>query len=200
MDGAGDGEPLPQDVEARRAQYRRVQRPLGRCRGQGRERDPGGADRVRPGNGAADFRAAALRHEPITADRRRGRRNGGSDDGRGQGNRGGDPASGTDGPSRRDPPDHGDATPVRRRHHRHDQGEFPDPHQLSGDIENRQPHDPRRRRRRAAPRPGRPALYGRRRAHHPGPRPVRLRRRGRARRLVPENARDTGLHRRDHRG
>ena len=54
-DGAGDGEPLPQDVEARRAQHRRVQRPLGRCRGQGRERDPGGADGVRPGDGSSRF-------------------------------------------------------------------------------------------------------------------------------------------------
>ena len=34
---------------------------------------------------------------------------------------------------------HGDAAALRRCHHRHDQGEFPDPYQLSGDIEDRQP-------------------------------------------------------------
>ena len=53
--------------------------------------------------------------------------------------------------------------------------------------QDRQPHDPRRRRRRAAPGPRRHAVHGRRRPRHAGARPVRLRRGGRARRLVPED-------------
>ena len=48
--------------------------------------------------------------------------------------------------------DHGDAAPLGRRHHRHDQGELPDPHLLPGDLEDRQPHHPRRAGRRAAAR------------------------------------------------
>src|SRR5260370_17970414 len=95
MEGAGDGKALSQDVEARSAKYRRLQRPLGRCRGQGRERGPGGADGVRSRNGSADFRAAAFRYQRAAANRRGGRRNGGSDDGRGQGDRGGAPTFGT---------------------------------------------------------------------------------------------------------
>jgi S-DNA-T family DNA segregation ATPase FtsK/SpoIIIE len=53
--------------------------------------------------------------------------------------------------------------PVGRRHHRHHQGELPDPHFLPGHIEDRQPHHSQRAGRRAAPGPGRHALHGRRR-------------------------------------
>ena len=82
--------------------------------------------------------------------RRHRRRDGRPDDGRRQGHRGRDPAPGADGARRRHPPDHGDAAPLGRCDHRHDQGEFPDPHFLPGDLEDRQPHHPRRAGRRAA--------------------------------------------------
>ena len=111
-------------------------------------------------------RAAALH-------RRHRRRDGRPDDGRRQGDRGRDPAPRPDGARRRHPRDPGDAAPVGGRHHRHDQGELPDPHLLPGHLEDRQPHDPRRDGRRAAPRPGRHALHGRRRPHHPRARAVR---------------------------
>ncbi len=70
----------------------------------------------------------------------------------------------------------GDAAPVGRRHHRHHQGELPDPDLLPGDVEDRQPHHPGRTGRRATARPGRHALYGRRRPHQPRARTFRLRR------------------------
>ena len=60
-------------------------------------------------------------------------------------------------------PDHGDPAPLGGRHHRHDQGEFPDPDQLSGHLQDRQPHDSRRTGRRTAAGPGRHAVYGGRR-------------------------------------
>jgi DNA segregation ATPase FtsK/SpoIIIE, S-DNA-T family len=85
-----------------------------------------------------DLAAAALH-------RRHRRRNGRPDDGRRQGHRRGRPAPGADGARRRHPRDHGDAAPLGRRHHRHDQGELPDPHLLPGDVEDRQPHHSRRR-------------------------------------------------------
>jgi S-DNA-T family DNA segregation ATPase FtsK/SpoIIIE len=57
--------------------------------------------------------------------------------------------------------------PVGRRHHRHDQGELPDPHLLPGHQSKiDSAHHPRRDGRRAAARPGRHALHGRRRPHH----------------------------------
>ena len=83
----------------------------------------------------------------IVVDRRR---DGRPDDGRRQGHRRRDPAPCADGARRRHSPDHGDAAPVGRCHHRHDQGEFPDPHLLPGDLQDRQPHHPRRAGRRAA--------------------------------------------------
>jgi S-DNA-T family DNA segregation ATPase FtsK/SpoIIIE len=111
--------------------------------------------------------------------RRHRRRDGRPDDGRRQGHRRRGPAPRADGARRRHPRDHGDAAPVGRRHHRHDQGELPDPHLLPGHLEDRQPHHPRRAGRRAAARPGRHALHGRRRPHQPRPRPVRVGRRSR---------------------
>jgi S-DNA-T family DNA segregation ATPase FtsK/SpoIIIE len=46
---------------------------------------------------------------------------------------------GADGPRRRYPRRHGDAASVRRRHHRHDQGQLPDPHllQVTSKIDSR---------------------------------------------------------------
>ncbi len=85
-----------------------------------------------------------------------------------------------DGAGRRPAPDHGDAAPLRRRDHRHDQGELPDPDLLPGDEQDRFAHDPGRDGRRAVARPGRHAVHGGRRPHHPRARPVLLGRRGRA--------------------
>ena len=110
-------------------------------------------------NEAMELDAAALH-------RRHRRRDGRPDDGRGQGDRRRGPASRADGARRRHSRHHGDAAPVGRRHHRHDQGELPDAHLVPGDVEDRQPHHPRRAGRRAAARPGRHALHGRRRTHH----------------------------------
>ena len=84
----------------------------------------------------------------------------------GQGHRGRGAAARADGARRRHPSHHRDAAPERRCHHRHHQGQLPDPGELPGDLQDRQPHHPRRAGRRAAARPGRHALYGRRRAHH----------------------------------
>ncbi len=49
------------------------------------------------------------------------------------------------------PVHHGDTSALGRRHHRHDQGELPDPHLLPGDLQDRQPHHPRRTGSRTAP-------------------------------------------------
>ena len=54
----------------------------------------------------------------------------------------------------RHPPHPRDAASVGRRHHRDDQGEPPVPHLLHDADEDRRPHDPRRDRRRGAPRAG----------------------------------------------
>ena len=139
-----------------------------------------------------DARAAALH-------RRHRRRNGRPDDGRRQGHRRRDPAPGADGARRRHPRHPGDAASVGRRHHRHHQGELPDPHFLPGHVEDRQPHHPRRAGRRAAARPGRHALHGRRRPHQPRARTVRVRRRSREDRAPSEVAGSAGIPRRSHR-
>jgi S-DNA-T family DNA segregation ATPase FtsK/SpoIIIE len=60
--------------------------------------------------------------------------------------------------------------------------------ELPGDLEDRQPHHPRRAGRRAAARPGRHALHGRRRAHHARARSLRHRRGGREGGAPPEEA------------
>jgi S-DNA-T family DNA segregation ATPase FtsK/SpoIIIE len=115
---------------------------------------------------SARSRADALYH-------RDHRRDGRPDDGRRQGYRGRGAAARADGARCRHPCHHGDAAPVGRRHHRHDQGELPDPHLLPGDLEDRQPHHSRRTGRRTAARHGRHALHGRRRAHPARARAVR---------------------------
>ena len=83
-------------------------------------------------------------------------------------------APGADGARRRHPCRDGDAAAVGRRHHRHHQGQLPDPHLLPGDVEDRQPHHPGRAGRRAAARPGRHALHGGRRQDRARARAVRV--------------------------
>ena len=68
-----------------------------------------------------------------------------------------------------------------RRADRRDQGQSAEPDQLPGQLQDRQPHDPRRARRRAAARPGRHAVHDAGRADHPHPRAAGHRRGGRER-------------------
>ena len=147
-----------------------------------------GADRLRRGR-QASVRGSAAQSRGAALHRRRHRRDGGPRCSSPARSRVGRAAPRTDGARRRHPPDHGDAAPVGRRHHRHDQGELPDPHLLPGHVQDRQPHHPRRAGRRAAPRPGRHALHGGRRPHHPRARAVRLRPRGRASRATTSRTR-----------
>ena len=157
---------------------------------------PHRADRLRRRDRRAGVRDRGVPPAGDALHRRHRRRDGRPDDGRRQGDRGLHPAPRPDGARLRHPPDHGDPAPVRRRHHRHDQGELPDPHLLPGHLEDRQPHHPRRDGRRAAARPGRHALHGRRRPDHPRPRPLRLRRGGRGGGEPPEDPRHPRLRRR----
>ena len=115
--------------------------------------------------GKPDLRRRSARARAHALHRRRRRRDGRPDDGLRQGDRRRGAASGADGARGRHPSDRGDAAPVGRRHHRHHQGELPDPHQLPGHVEDRQPHHPGRAGRRTAARPGRHALHDGRRTH-----------------------------------
>ncbi len=149
------------DVVGRRAQPRQLQR-------QGARRPRPRASRSAARSRSAMTRPASrstrrrqLDFPPlpqIVVDRRRARR---SDDDRGQGSRIPDPAAGAKGARGGHPPDHGDAAPVGRRHHRRDQGEFADADQLQRHVEDRFAHHPGRAGRRAAARQGRHALHGR---------------------------------------
>ena len=150
MGGARDGGPLPEDVEARRAQHRRLQRPRGRGQGARRDHHPHGADRLRPRDRRGGLRGRGDGSRSAAVHRGDRRRDGRPDDGGRQGDRGRDPAPRPDGPRRRHPRDPGDAAPVGGRDHRHDQGELPDPDLVPGHLEDRQPHDLRRDGRRAA--------------------------------------------------
>ena len=114
-------------------------------------------------------RAAAVhRHR-----HRRARR---PDDGGRQEDRGADRAAGAEGARLGHPPDPGDAAAERRRHHRPDQGQHPDPALVPGLEQDRLAHDPRPDGRRGAARHGRHALpaFGHR---HAGARPRRVRQR-----------------------
>jgi hypothetical protein len=144
MDRPRDGGALQEDVEDGRAQHRRLQHPRRPGPGKGRDLHPHRPDRFRPRDRRADLRGRGTAAGADALYRRHRRRDGRSDDGRGQGHRGRYPAAGADGARRRHPSDHGDAAPVGRRHHRHDQGELPDPDLLPGHLEDRQPHDSRR--------------------------------------------------------
>ena len=131
------------------------------ARAEGRGGDAPRADRLRSRHRPPDLRGTAAGAGAAAADRRGDRRDGRPDDGRRQGDRGRGAAPGADGARRRHPRDHGDAAALGRRHHRHDQGQLPDPHQLPGDQQVRQPHHPRRAGRRAAAGHGRHAVHGR---------------------------------------
>ena len=121
-----------QDVEARRAQHRRLQRAASPRR---RPRARSSRARCRPAStdetGEAIYETEELDLEPLPyivvivdemADLMMVA---------GKDIEGAHPAPGADGARRRHPPHHGDAAPVGRRHHRHDQGELPDPHLAS---------------------------------------------------------------------
>ena len=174
MDRAGDGKALPRDEPAGCPQRRRLQRPRGRGARQGRGRYPQGADRFRPRHRPPDVRGAAAGLGAPAVHCRRGRRNGRPDDGRRQGDRAGGAASGPDGSGGRDSRDHGDAAAVGGCHYGHNQGQLPDPHQLPGDFEIRQPHHPGRAGRRTVAGHGRHAVHAGRRPGYPRAWPVRV--------------------------
>ncbi len=138
--------------------------------------------------GEAIYETEESRSRADALHRRHHRRDGRPDDGRRQGHRRRRAAPGADGTRRRHPCHHGHATSLGRCHHRYDQGQFPDPHLLPGDVENRQPHHSGRAGRRAAARHGRHALHGRRRPHPARARALRLGRRGREDRRPSEAA------------
>ena len=173
---------------------------LAEAKAKGETLTPHRPDRLRQGDRRGDLREGRARPRAAALHRRHRRRDGRPDDGRRQGHRRRDPAAGADGARRRHPRHPGDPAAVGRRHHRHHQGELPDPHLLPGHLEDRQPHHPGRAGRRAAARPGRHALHGRRRPHQPRPRPLRLRRRGREGRPPPEVAGRAAIPRSGHRG
>ena len=158
------------------------------------------AHRLRQGIRRGDLREGGARPRAAALHRRHRRRDGRPDDGRRQGHRRRGAAPRADGARRRHPRHPGDAAPVGRRHHRHHQGELPDPHLLPGHLQDRQPHHPGRAGRRAAARPGRHALHGGRRPHQPRARPVLLRRRGREGRPPPQVAGPAAISRSRHRG
>ena len=101
-------------AEARRACWRAPCRP---------------ASTTAPARPSSSSRRCEL--EPMPLHRRRRRRVRRPDDRRRQGDRRRRAAAGADGARRRHPPHHGDAAAVGRCHHRHDQGELPDPHLAS---------------------------------------------------------------------
>ena len=155
--------------------------------------------RLRQGERRGDLRGGRARSRGAALHRRDRRRDGRPDDGRRQGHRRRDAAAGADGARRRHPRDPGDAAAVGRRHHRHHQGEFPDPHLVPGHLQDRQPHHSGRAGRRAAARPGRHALHGGRRPHQPRARAVRLRRGGREGGAPPQVAGHAAISRSRHR-
>ena len=127
-------------------------RRAGRRQGRAASRAP-----CRPASTARPARRSTRREnldlEPMPYHRRHHRRDGRPDDGRRQGHRRRRAAPGPDGARRRHPRDHGHPAPLGRRHHRHHQGQLPDPHLLPGHLQDRQPHHPGRAGRRAAARP-----------------------------------------------
>ena len=133
--------------------------------------------------------------------RRRHRRARRPDDGRRQEDRGADRAPGAEGARLGRAPDPGDAAAERRRHHRPDQGQHPDPALVPGLEQDRLADDPRPDGRRGAARHGRHALpaVGQRHAD-PRPRRLRQRRRSASRRRLPEEPGRAELHRRHPRG
>ncbi len=139
--------------------------------------------------GAADLRDRRIRAREDPLHRRRGRRDGRPHDGRRQGDRGGDPAPRPDGAGLRHPPHHGHPAPLGRCHHRHDQGQLPDPDLFPGHVQDRLADHSRRAGRRTASRHGRHAPHGRGRADHARARAVRVRRGSRGDRLLSQELR-----------
>ena len=199
MDRARDGEPLPRHVAARGAQSGRLQQAPHRGGGQGRDPVPQGADRVRRGHRRADLRGSGPAHQTAALYRRDHRRDGRSHAGRRQGSRGRPATAGADGAGRRHSPHHRHPATLGRCHHRHHQGQFPDPHQLPGNLEDRQPDDSRRAGRRAASRPGRHAVHVGGRPYPAGSRPLRIGCRSRAGGPVPQEPIEPRLYQADHR-
>ena len=87
-----------------------------------------------PETGRPIFEERAARPQAAALHRRGHRRDGRPDDGRRQGDRGRRAAPGADGARRRHPCHHGHPAPLGRRHHRHHQGQLPDPHLLPGHL------------------------------------------------------------------
>ena len=145
-----DGAPLQADEQARCAPVERLQ-PQAR---RGRRRRAEDRQPVQPDPGGA--RAARAPAARGGRDRRAGR----PDDGGRQEDRGTDRPPGAEGACRRHPPDPGHPAPQRGRDHRPHQGQHPDPSELPGQQQDRQPHHPRPDGRRGLARPGRHALSG----------------------------------------
>ena len=100
-----------EDVEARRAQHRRLQRPARRRRRRcAANAHAHRADRLRPETGEPIYEEGSSTSSPALH-RRHHRRDGRPDDGRRQGHRGRGPAPRPDGARRRHPRHHGDAAP-----------------------------------------------------------------------------------------
>ena len=172
---------------------------LAEARAKGETLTPHRAHRLRQGDRRGDLREGGARARAAALHRGDRRRDGRPDDGRRQGHRRRGAAAGADGARRRPARHPRHAAAVGRRHHRHHQGEFPDPHLVPGHLQDRQPHHPGRAGRRAAARPGRHALHGRRRPHQPRARTVRLRRGGREGGAAPEVAGHAAISRSGHR-
>ena len=143
-----DGAPLPADVDAGRAQPRRLQR-AGRRGEEGRQ----AADQSVLADAGC---AGAARGN--AADRRRHRRARRPDDGHRQEDRGADRAHRAEGARRRHPPDPRDAAAVGRRDHRPHQGQHSVADRVPGREQGRLAHDPRSDGRRDAARAGRHAV------------------------------------------
>ena len=144
----GNGAPLPADVDAGRAQPRRLQR--ARRRGEARGQTAHQSVFAHARSAGADRGNAADRH--------RHRRTGGPDDGHRQEDRGTDRAHRAEGARLRHSPDSGDAAAVGRRDHGIDQGQYSVAHRLPGREQDRFAHDPRPDGGGSAAGPGRHAL------------------------------------------
>ena len=153
-----------------------------------------------PDTGEAIYETGRADPRTHAVHRRRHRRDGRPDDGRRQGHRRRRPAPRPDGPRRRHPRHHGNAAPVGRRHHRHDQGQLPDPHFLPGHLQDRlaAPFSTSRAPSSFSARATCSYMAGRR-PHPARPRPLRQRPGGRGGRRPPQIAGRTGVSPRHHR-
>ena len=120
---------------------------------------------------------AGRQEAPLPVHPLRDRRARRPDDGRARRRRGLDHPPRPEGARGRHPPRARHAVAARRRHHRHDQGQRPEPDRVLRLLSDRLARDPRPERRRVAARPGRHAVLARRHLA-PAADPGRLRRRG----------------------